>query len=118
MMRRICEAAFLFVGTLGWWGFVYPELCPVEEVYEEEACEQGAYGEEVCGQESQEEEIHRQKAGGRRDAKAVFEDRESPWSFRESGWQLGEIRIKSRLAEYVCQIRENAAEEKRLDDEG
>ena len=108
MMRRICEAALLFVGTLGWWGFVYPEHCPVEEVYEEEAYEE----------ESHEEESHRQKAGEGRDAKAVFEDRESPWNFQESGWQLGEIRIKSRLAEYVCQIRENAAEEKRLDDEG
>lgn len=112
MMRRICEAALLFVGTLGWWGFVYPDLCPVEEVYEEEADEQ------EDEQEAHEGEVHRQKAGGRREAKAVFEDRESLWNFRESGWQLGEIRIKSRLAEYVCQIRENAAEEKRLDDEG
>lgn len=112
MMRRICEAALLFVGTLGWWGFVYPDLCPVEEVYEEETDEQD------YEQEAHEREVHRQKAGGRREAKAVFEDRESPWNFRESGWQLGEIRIKSRFAEYVCQIRENAAEEKRLDDEG
>lgn len=112
MMRRICEAALLFVGTLGWWGFVYPDLCPVEEVYEEETYEQDDE------QEAHEREVHRQKAGGKREAKEVFEDRESPWNFRESGWQLGEIRIKSRLAEYVCQIRENAAEEKRLDDEG
>lgn len=112
MMRRICEAALLFVGTLGWWGFVYPDLCPVEEVCEEETDEQD------YEQEAHEREVHRQKAGGRREAKAVFEDRESPWNFRESGWQLGEIRIKSRFAEYVCQIRENAAEEKRLDDEG
>lgn len=111
MMRRICEAVLLFVGTLGWWGFVYPDLCPVEEVYEEETYEQDDE------QEAHEREVHRQKAGGKREAKAVFEDRESPWNF-QSGWQLGEIRIKSRLAEYVCQIRENAAEEKRLDDEG
>ena len=108
MMRRICEAAFLFVGTLGWWGFVYPELCPGGEVYEEEAYEG----------EAPEKGIHEQEAAQGRDVRAVFEGCEKPWNFRESGWQLGEIRIKSRLAEYVCQIRENAAEEKRLDDEG
>ena len=34
-MRKICEAVFLFVGTLGWWGFVYPDLCPGVEAYEE-----------------------------------------------------------------------------------
>ena len=67
-MRKIYEAALLFLGTLGWWGFVYPELCLDGEVYEEEACE------EVVG-------------------------------------EIG-------LVEYVCQIKENEIEEKRLDDEG
>lgn len=86
-MRKIYEAALLFLGTLGWWGFVYPELCLDGEVYEEEACE------EVVGEIGQEASC-------------------------EAGWQIGEIRIKSRLVEYVCQIKENEIEEKRLDDEG
>ncbi len=84
-MRKIYEAAVLFLGTLGWWGFVYPELCLDGEAYEEEVSESGFSGEEA---------------------------------FAEQGWLLGEIRIKSRLAEYVCQIKENEIEEKRLDHEG
>ena len=42
-MRKICEAVFLFVGTLGWWGFVYPDLCPGVEAYEEETGREEAY---------------------------------------------------------------------------
>lgn len=32
-MRRLIETAVIFAGTLGWWGFVYPELCLTEETY-------------------------------------------------------------------------------------
>ena len=35
-MKRICEAAVLLIGTLGWWGFVYPDLCLTEETCEQE----------------------------------------------------------------------------------
>ncbi len=33
-MKRVCEAVVLLIGTLGWWGFVYPDLCLTEETYE------------------------------------------------------------------------------------
>lgn len=36
-MRKIFEAAVIVIGTLGWWGFVYPELCLTEDAYEQEA---------------------------------------------------------------------------------
>lgn len=34
-MKKILEAAVILVGTLGWWGFVYPELCLPQKEYEE-----------------------------------------------------------------------------------
>lgn len=34
-MRRLFEAAVIIIGTLGWWGFVYPELCLTREAYAE-----------------------------------------------------------------------------------
>lgn len=36
-MRKIYETAVILIGTLGWWGFVYPELCITEDVCEQEA---------------------------------------------------------------------------------
>mgnify|MGYP007098664228 CR=1 FL=1 len=89
-MRKIYEAAVLFIGTLGWWGFVYPELCLDEQAYEEEVCED-VDGQEFDDLESVEEE-----------------DEETDLSCL----QLGGIRIKSRLAEYVYHRKENAAENK------
>lgn len=34
MGKRIWETAVILIGTLGWWGFVYPELCVTEEIRE------------------------------------------------------------------------------------
>lgn len=34
MMRRILETAVILMGTLGFFGFVYPELCITDTVYE------------------------------------------------------------------------------------
>jgi len=107
-MRKIYEAAVLFLGTLGWWGFVYPELCLDGEVYEETVREQDP-SEEPSGETGAP-----RAEEGRAGAAAFKETADS----RETGWQLGEIRIKSRLVEYVCQIKENAIKEKRLNDEG
>lgn len=123
-MRKICEAVFLFVGTLGWWGFVYPDLCPGVEACEEETCQEEAYeayeagGGQARRDKPPGQEFFGQETAQSPDARAVFTQRENPWNFGGEGWQSGEIRIKSRLAEYICQIKENAAEEKRLDDEG
>lgn len=68
-MRKVYEAALILFGTLGWWGFVYPELCLTEDVYEERT---------------------------------------------EAEWELGEVRIKSRITEYVYQVKENAVLENKL----
>ncbi len=35
-MKKICEALVIMIGTLGWWGFVYPDLCLTDDVYEQE----------------------------------------------------------------------------------
>lgn len=45
-MRKILETAIILIGTLGWWGFVYPELCLAEENKEAVA--------EECGDEEYE----------------------------------------------------------------
>ncbi len=70
MMRKLYETAVILLGTLGWWGFVYPELCLSDDVYEEKA-----------------------------------------------EWEPGTIYIKSRVAEYVYQIEENTAVEKRAEND-
>ncbi len=36
-MRKVFETAVILMGTLGWWGFVYPELCLTEGMYAQEA---------------------------------------------------------------------------------
>ena len=33
-MKRILETAVLIMGTLGFWGFVYPELCVTGDAIE------------------------------------------------------------------------------------
>lgn len=71
-MKKIYEAAIILLSTLGWWGFVYPELCLTEDVYEEKT---------------------------------------------EAEWVFGEIRIKSRIVEYVYQVKEKAVMEKRLEND-
>lgn len=75
-MRKRYEAVMLLVGLLGWWGFVYPDLCLTEE---------------TCEEESYEEET---------------EEEADESSFWERGLKVGDLCIKSRAAEYVYQIRE------------
>lgn len=77
-MRRVLETAMLLMGTLGFWGFVYPEFC-----FTQETCE-------VAEQEEKNEEI---------DIDEFF-----------SGEK--EVRIKSRVFEYVYQVKEKAYTEK------
>lgn len=51
-MRHFIETAVIVMGTLGWWGFLYPELCMTQEAYElveeYEAGDELARGEKVC----------------------------------------------------------------------
>lgn len=70
-MRKFWEAAVIMVGTLGWWGFIYPELSVTE------AETAGFAAENTAGD--------------------IESDMES---------DVKEIRIKSKLAEYVCEIKE------------
>ncbi len=84
-MKRLYETAIILIGTLGWWGFVYPDLCLTKDVYEEK-----------------------------------FEAEEKAYSrtlMDEQGIQIGKLRIKSRIAEYVCQVKEIEALEKELEND-
>lgn len=86
----------IVLGTLGWWGFVYPELCLLETSYEE-ACEketeEGLWDEE-------ETEVNGEITGF--DVVITFpgEDYKAD----------REVHIKSKIAEYVYQIRSRKAE--------
>ena len=84
-MKRLYETAIILIGTLGWWGFVYPDLCLTQDAYEE-SCE----------------------------AEVEIRSRELK---DEPGVQIGKLRIKSRIAEYVCQVKEIEALEKELEND-
>ena len=90
-MRRLCETAVILIGTLGWWGFVYPDLCLTQEAYEQEAETQEDGDMALQNQESESKSI---------------------W---KSGVKVGELRIKSRAAEYVYQVKEKETTEKELE---
>lgn len=79
-MRRIFETAVILAGTLGWWGFIYPELCMTEG---------------TCETVSEENEIPEETdlSGKYRDIDEFFAGK-------------GNIRIKSRAIEYLCQVKE------------
>lgn len=78
-MRKIFEAAVIFVGTLGWWGFIYPELSMVTE-----SCAQV--------EEAEEQEENSFAAIGEK--------------LGSTGISSGDFRIKSRIAEYLYQEKE------------
>lgn len=86
IMRRIFETAVILIGTLGWWGFVYPELCMTE----------GTYEVAVEGNEIPEEENLSMEY---RDIDDFFAGK-------------GNIRIKSKAIEYLCQVKEKRNDKK------
>lgn len=49
-MRRVLETAMILMGTLGFWGFVYPEFCLTQETCQVEECEDeiSEGEEEIC----------------------------------------------------------------------
>lgn len=73
-MKRVCETAAILIAIIGWWGFVYPDLCLTEDT-----CE-------VC------------------------EEEDAP---KEPVWEIGDVRIKSRVIEYVYEKRNENQVEKR-----
>lgn len=94
MIRRVMETAVIVFGTLGWWGFVYPELCLLESSYEEEYV-------------SEDEEVQSWKDG----VMITL-----PGAGNKDDGRVREIRIKSKIAEYVCQVRNREAEKEVEDD--
>lgn len=92
-MRRIYETALILIGTIGWWGFVYPDMCLTEDVYEQE------YEEEY--EEEQLMNLGQVSAKAEMSAVDAAEDAKT----EQSGWKIGNIRIKSRLVEYLYQER-------------
>ena len=116
MMRRVLETAVILLGTLSWWGFVYPELCLLETT-NTETCGEG-YVCEATSDEAQEES--RQKSSG-----LDYKEEKSRENLKPSGAEAviqvpmttcnscegkKEIRIKSKLVEYVYQIRNQETE--------
>ena len=90
-MKRFYETALLLIGTLGWWGFVYPELSEMTE---------------SCVQENVQEETEitvPETAEG--EDWVSFVERVIR-NLGSSGISNGDVRIKSRIAEYLYQEKE------------
>ena len=79
-MKKIYAVALILIGTVGWWGFVYPDMCLTEDVYELEY--------------EEDEQLEVSVTDAAADIETV-----------QSGIQIGSIRIKSRLVEYLYQER-------------
>lgn len=116
-MKRVFEAIMLLVGTLGWWGFVYPDLCLTEDTYKQEYEEYEKY-EDYEDYEANERLEERQAEGGKvTEALKLFPDAEidskkEKYNKKEAVTEEnkgkpaispGKIRIKSRFMEYVYQ---------------
>lgn len=107
-MKRLFEISVILLGTLGWWGFVYPELSLLETSYEE-TYEEGAEETELPF-----------------DWKKQVADATGTEGFPEgygivvdmphNGTAGNKIRIKSKIAEYVYQVRNTGTEKEIQDD--
>lgn len=95
-MRKIYETAVILIGTLGWWGFVYPELCLTQDAYEQESEAQTNDWEEG---DIKEQDVQAKESG-------------QGGNFWEDGFKVGGLCIKSRAAEYVYQVKEKEIPEK------
>lgn len=92
-MRKIYETALILIGTIGWWGFVYPDMCLTEDVYEQEY------------EEEQEKSIDSELMNlGQASVRMEMSSADAAGT-EQSGWKIGNIRIKSRLVEYLYQER-------------
>lgn len=106
-MKRIIETAVFFIGTLGWWGFVYPELCLTQDTYEivEDADEAG-----ICEEAGGSMEESGETAYLKRTENYVTQqEREIPDQYCDMEDYLnlkGKVCIKSRLIEYLYQEKE------------
>ena len=120
-MKKLYETALILFGTLGWWGFVYPEFCLSGDRYEQEA----SAGEETEEQESSEMEaqtdgkkvVCMEAEGDVSEPSEAGEERQEKGteSCAETGLKVGDICIKSRIVEYVYRIPEHAEAEERTE---
>lgn len=108
-MRRIYEAAVILVGTLGWWGFIYPELSMVMENCAQEAEAEAQETEAEVQVQAEETEAPAEKPFWLGKANSVFKIGEELGS---TGIVSGNLCIKSRIAEYLYQGREKDKTEK------
>lgn len=89
-MKRFYETAVILIGTLGWWGYVYPELSLTQQAYVQETeTDRLTEADVVTG---------------------ILKELGS------NGIEVGEIRIKSRIAEYVYQVKKDMVEKGAEDD--
>ena len=128
-MKRFYETAVILIGTLGWWGYVYPELSLTQQAYVQETetnrlTEADGQTEANRQTESEVEETVRRKAEyGMRwkdTGKSNSSEDETTTGILEelgsTGIDVGEIRIKSRIAEYVYQVKKDMVEKGAEDD--
>ena len=81
-MRKAFETAVILAGTVGWWGFVYPESSLVQE----ETC--------ISCEKDESENIEE------------YKDADSKKRVVQKSVCGEDIRIKSWIWEYVCQVKE------------
>ena len=109
-MRKFLEAAFIVVVTFGWWGFIYPELSMVTESSAQEA-----------EAEAQEAKAGRQEESAQTPSEKPLWGEEAATSVKigeklgSTGVVSGNLRIKSRIAEYLYQGKEKDKIEKESD---
>ena len=128
-MKKLYETAVILIGTLGWWGYVYPELSMTSGAYVEEA-ECNEQEEDVDNADASwsskkgEEAGESKKEDGNETVSSEGDDRKNTSSMAgiieelgNTGIKVGNIRIKSRIAEYVYQVREETAVEKGAEDD-
>ena len=110
-MKRFYETAVILIGTLGWWSYVYPELSQTQQAYVQEA----ESGIQEAGTGTRKADMCKKKP-----RKGVQEIETGDAGILErlggEGIRVGEIRIKSRIAEYVYQVKEEPLEKGAEDD--
>lgn len=109
-MKRFYETLLLLIGTLGWWGFVYPELSAVTESCGQEEVQEET---EMTAPEKEAQEESEMAAPEKMEEKdlASFVERLIR-NLGSSGISNGDVRIKSRVAEYLYQEKEKEETEK------
>lgn len=120
-MKGFYETAVILIGTLGWWGYVYPELSMAPQAYVQEREETGD-DRERTGDDRKRAGDDREKAGTDRKRAGKQHGEEGTTegileSLGNTGIKVGEIRIKSRIAEYVYQVKEETAAKKGAEDD-